>query len=210
MSGTPNWNPLASFHRRWIHPSRIRKLAAAFVPLLDHAGAHRLLDVGCGDGLLASAIKQHLPDLHVIGCEVQPMTKFRNEASCDAIPLVHFDGRSLPFTTGVFDAALLCDVLHHCEDKGVALLAEVARVSRLVVVKDHFEHNRLTRYLLQWMDWVGNHTREIFMPKSYFTPQNFQALAEMAGLQLLETQSVKLPPHPSLHFIAQLSPTQPS
>ncbi|MFQ3577609.1 MAG: methyltransferase domain-containing protein [Verrucomicrobiia bacterium] len=196
---------LARVHRQWIHPRRVTKLASAFLPLIDQAGTRRLLDVGCGDGLLASTIGQALRSLHVFGCEIHPPASLCDEATAIRIPVVLFDGRSLPFEDNCFDAALLCDVLHHCEDKGASILSEAARVSRVVFVKDHFEPNRLGRYLLRWMDWVGNHDRDIFMPRTYFTPGEFQMIASEAGLQITASLSVDLPPHSSFHFVAQLA-----
>ena len=47
------------------------------------------------------------------------------------IPITRFDGRSLPFADGTFDATMLCYVLHHLvPDDAAALLAEVTRVTR--------------------------------------------------------------------------------
>jgi hypothetical protein len=100
-----------------------------------------------------------------------------------------FDGERLPFSGGVFDVSLLCDVLHHVSDsRKPALLIEAARIANVLVVKDHFEHGPFSRMALRMMDFVGNWAYGVPVPRKYFTPGRFQDCLRKAGL--LETACI--------------------
>lgn len=90
----------------------------------------RLLDVGCGFGSYGRGLLADGYDW--LGVEV-------NAADCAelarlGLPHQHVDGRTLPFASDSFDAALCLEVLEHVEEPR-AFLAEVSRVAprRLIV-----------------------------------------------------------------------------
>src|SRR5215470_5609138 len=95
---------LGTLHSRWITARRVKVLAAWFDQLAPTGS--RVLDVGCGDGLLASMLLVRRPDLQIQGVDV-----LRRERT--HIPVEIFDGTSLPFPDGSFDGVLFSDVLHH-------------------------------------------------------------------------------------------------
>src|SRR5258707_558642 len=106
---------LARIHGGPVHGRRVQVLSRHLASLIpNHA---RVLDVGCGDGLLTSLIAQERPDLSVSGVDVLVREGTR-------IPVQAFDGRTLPYDAKAFDATLLIDVLHHTEDPMI-LLREV-------------------------------------------------------------------------------------
>ena len=86
---------------------------AALLP----AGECRVLDVGAGSGLIGGAIAALLPGKSVIGIDIAPRPLPQL-----GIPLLQFDGRSIPFTDGAFDCVLFCNVLHHVEREARAAL----------------------------------------------------------------------------------------
>ena len=113
------------------------------------------------------------------------------------------------------DAVTLVDTLHHADDPEL-LLREALRVGRRVVVKDHFEHGRVSRALLQLLDYLGNRAYGVPVPGRYFTPASFAALVERAagpgwrsevapGLDLYaHIPLASLVLRPNLHFVASL------
>ena len=151
-----------ALHEARVHQRRIRVLAEAAARLLPPN--LRVLDVGCGDGLFAVTLSGLRPDIAIEGAEVLP------RAGC-RIPVVAFDGRTLPFPDRAYDACLLIDVLHHTEAPA-SLLEEVARVgSGQVVLKDHLREGFLAGPCLRFMDVVGNRRHGVALPFNYLNSQ---------------------------------------
>jgi 2-polyprenyl-6-hydroxyphenyl methylase/3-demethylubiquinone-9 3-methyltransferase len=97
--------------------------------LLIDPGSTRLLDVGCGGGLLAEEFAR-------LGCLVtgvdrsQPTleaARAHAQRSTLAIDYVEGSAESLPFPSASFDVVSCCDVLEHVDDPS-EVLEEIARV----------------------------------------------------------------------------------
>jgi SAM-dependent methyltransferase len=180
------------------------------VVLCDHlsalvpAGA-KVLDVGCGDGALDERIAASRRDVEISGIDVLVRPDAR-------IPVMPFDGRTIPYPDRAFDAVILVDVLHHCDDPQ-AVLAEAVRVSRsCVILKDHTASGALSRLLLRFMDDVGNRRFDVALPYNYWDERRWRETFERLGLSV-ETwiSDLRLYPRPldwvfggSLHFVARL------
>jgi SAM-dependent methyltransferase len=165
----------------------------------------RILDVGCGDGLLAAKILSRRRDLDFTGIEVLPRPNTH-------IPVERFDGLSIPFADGSFDAVLFSDVLHHTADPA-ALLREACRVARRhLLLKDHYRKGVAAAQRLRFMDWVGNARFGVALPYNYWTEKQWQETWSQLGFQVKEIiADLRLYPRPAdwifgahLHFIAQL------
>ncbi len=165
----------------------------------------RVLDVGCGNGLVAWSIRQVRPDVTIEGVDVliQPSPH---------VPVRQFDGLHLPAEDASFDAVMFVDVLHHTDDPR-PLLAEARRVSRsAIVIKDHLREGLLANATLRLMDHVGNARFGIRLPYNYWKRKQWQD--EFGALQLeVEKWNEKLGLYAwplslwfdrSLHFIARL------
>lgn len=198
--------PLAAvgaLHGRVVVSRRVRVLAERIAPLLPPG---RVLDVGCGDGALLSALLALRPDLTGEGYDVLARPDAR-------IAVTPFDGTHLPVAESGADSVLLVDVLHHAEDP-VSLLRECARAAPCVVVKDHFAESRADEQILRFMDWVGNAPHGVVLPYRYFSKDTWSAALAVSGLR--ETTRGGMPglyPFPfsllfggRLHFVARLQP----
>jgi SAM-dependent methyltransferase len=166
---------LGRFHRRYLHPGRVANLLDAIEPLIP-TDAATLLDVGCGDGRFAMQLGMRRPGLSVHGVDVliRPETH---------IPVVEYDGRTLPQADKSVDITLLVDVLHHADD-ATRVLAECARVTRqVVIVKDHIARNKVDNSILKAMDWVGNRHSGVALPYRYPSPHDWQTMFADAGLR---------------------------
>jgi SAM-dependent methyltransferase len=196
-----NW--LDRYHAARVHTRRVRILATTAARLLPPDA--RVLDVGCGDGLLAATLGQLRPDVTITGVELAP------RKDCH-IPVTAFDGRSLPFADGSFGAILLVDVLHHTTDPTV-LLREAARVaSTAVLLKDHLREGWGAQATLRFMDEVGNRRHDVALPYNYLSRAEWDRAFAACGLRPEETDPVRaLYPFPArlvfgrgLHFFARL------
>jgi SAM-dependent methyltransferase len=120
-----------------------------------------VLDVGCGDGYLASLIEERLPGVRIEGVDVL----VRDESF---IPVKRFDGRRLPYEQDSFDVVTFNDVLHHTADPRI-LLREAVRVARhAIVIKDHVLEGILAGWTLRGMDRVGNRRFGVRLPNNYW------------------------------------------
>jgi len=147
-------------HGRLIFVRRVDRLADALAARLPANAT--VLDIGCGDGSIAHAILQRRPDLSITGVDVLVRAETH-------VPVIGYDGSTLPFADDCFDAVCLVDVVHHADDPQ-RLLGEAARVSRdQVLVKDHVADGFLAGPTLRLMDWIGNARHGVRLPYNYLT-----------------------------------------
>jgi SAM-dependent methyltransferase len=191
------------FHENFVGGRRARILSSQLADLIPRDFS--VLDVGCGDGLIAELITQMRPDLSFKGIDVlvRPGTK---------IPVEPFDGRSIPYANASFDAGMLIDVLHHTENP-LGLLEEVVRVCRnLILIKDHLLKGFLAGPTLRFMDRAGNLRHGVSLRYDYWPRQRWLEAFKLLGLKVTSwNQHLGLYPWParwvferSLHFLARL------
>jgi SAM-dependent methyltransferase len=197
---------LAGLHGALVFDRRTRVLSERLARLLP-ANA-KVLDVGCGDGLIDHLIGQSRPDVAISGVDliVRPQTQ---------IPVTAFNGVDFPFEDGSFDVVMFVDVLHHTDDPEV-LLREARRVARqAVVLKDHTRDGIFAGPTLRFMDWVGNAPHGIPLPYNYWPERRWrEAFARLRLKPAIWLDKLELYTPPatwlfdrSLHFITRLNIT---
>lgn len=164
------------------------------------AGA-RVLDVGSGDGYIASRLVQEDGAGSVCGVDVLPQP-------APHIPVTVFDGRHLPHEDGAFDLVTLIDVLHHTTHPG-HLLAEAVRVSKgPVLVKDHYWVTRFDRWILALSDYLGNRANGVALPYAFLRMEEWAALFESLSLTAVATEQFRYAPYDrSRQVVFLLAPT---
>ncbi len=166
-----------------------------------------VLDVGTGNGLIASMFSRQNDELTVRGIDVfiRPETY---------IPVEHFDGKTMPAEDNAYDAVTFVDVLHHTEG-GEHLVKEAARVAKnYIVIKDHLANSWWDKLVLRLMDWVGNAPHGVVLPYNYNSSAEWERWFEFANLEVVEyTEDVPLYKWPlnlvfgnRLHFIGVFRP----
>src|SRR5207248_10936484 len=108
----------------------------AYLELLGLSAGERVLDIGCGSGVVTRAIARRVaPDGHVIGFDSSPALldiarQYAKDAGLDKlIELRAGDCRELPFAAGAFDVAFAATVLAHVPQAERAI-GEMVRVTR--------------------------------------------------------------------------------
>jgi SAM-dependent methyltransferase len=193
-------------HGRVVFDRRVRVLGKFLASKIPPGAS--VLDIGCGDGTIASIIKSHNPTIQIRGIEFAP------RPTC-LIECAPFDGVTIPYASGSFDVAMFVDVLHHTQGAQglVRLLSEACRVSkRFVLIKDHLAESRFDFRTLQLMDWVGNRPHGVVLPYNYQPRSQWMQYFSSADLAVRDWQDqIALYPFPlsalfgrKLHFIALL------
>ncbi|MDB4890881.1 MAG: methyltransferase type 11 [Gemmatimonadetes bacterium] len=203
MSGITT-SAVGALHGKLVLGRRASVLAGWFAELAPEGA--RILDVGCGDGMLSARLMSLRPDLSIDGVDVLVREGTH-------IPVREFDGSILPFHDESYDAVLFSDVLHHTPDPMV-LQREAHRVARgHVLIKDHFVKGVAAATRLRLMDWVGNARFGVSLPYNYWTEEQWHDAWTRIGLrpERIVTR-LGLYPKPlnsitgaQLHFVARLA-----
>jgi hypothetical protein len=121
---------------------------------------------------------------------------------------------AVDFDNVLFDLAIVTDVLHHASEQDqLQILRGLSKVSKIILIKDHFEHGYFSRQLLRFADWYGNYAYGVDIPRSYFTQAGWHELIDRVGLKQISLNSqvkvhggifgLLIPP--KFHFISVLT-----
>lgn len=108
-----------------------------------------------------------------------------------------------------FDLVVISDVLHHIGVENLLNEKNLEQVlkSKFILIKDHFEYSLFTRYLLIFMDFIGNYKDSVTIPKKYFTFDTYSNFIQNKNLKIIdEVQNIKL--YSSLYFPMNLKKIQ--
>lgn len=151
-----------SYERRW---RRYLDISSAHtLAVLEPRDHERILDAGCGTGLLLRRIAARAPGAQLVGIDLS--LAMLRQADRTVSDLVLGDVRRLPFGDGSLDVVVLASVLQYLPDLDAAL-SEAARVlrpgGRVAITLWDGESLRV-RMLGRWLRWrdradVHLHTR---------------------------------------------------
>lgn len=156
--------------------------------LSDLRNVHgKVLDVGCGAGSVAKAVRRERPDLEVFGCDLSESALALVGRSPEGVHFRLATAEKLPFGDGEFDFVWIFDVLEHVEypDRVLAEVARVLRPGGVFHIVLPLEGQPWSLYRL-----VGSGTR--WTPKlrhgghiQFFSANQFQILARTSGLPVV-------------------------
>src|SRR5262245_38262097 len=180
----PNPGPASWFFDAWsqvydqpvVQWLMYRPVHDAVAAALREAPAARVLDVGCGTGLLTTRLRRELPDASVIGCDFS----LGMLARADTGPRVAANALSLPFRSATFDAVVSTEAFHWFPDQPRAL-SEMLRVLRrggraLVAVIN--TPGELARTFFHLMSRLGG------VPFDWPTTEDMRVMFEQAGFRV--------------------------
>jgi ubiquinone/menaquinone biosynthesis C-methylase UbiE len=156
-----------------------RRFLASVDELLMSVAPGSLLDVGCGEGVLAQRWAQRWRTLEILAVDREPLTA---QWQLRAEPNLRFDvadACTLPFADGAFDAVCGIELLEQVPAAALAL-AELVRVARRAVLVSA-PREPLWRVLNvlrgAYLGWLGNPPGHV----NHFSRRTFVRLASEHG-----------------------------
>ncbi len=153
-----------------------------------------VLDLGSGNGHIAESIKKN-KQADVTLLDVVDI----NETE---LPLVLYEGDTIPFQDNSFKAILLSFVLHHCEDP-TKVLKEACRVSKdkVIIFEDTYK-SKAGRVVTCMNDYAANLPSffmrsaggSMNMPFNFMKVKEWEELFEQLGLEVVHSQEVSFFP----------------
>jgi len=123
------------------------EIVEACLPGVPHP---KLLDVGCGHGLIHAHLKNK--KWEIVGVEVADAVIELAKAANPDVQYHAHDGKTLPFLAGQFDVVMAICVMHHVVPADwIDFLNEMKRMLRpggIAVVFEHNPYNPWTRYIV--------------------------------------------------------------
>ena len=145
----------------------------------------RVLDIGCGTGLLAERIRRELPGATVVGCDFSRGMLARAASRGRTAEPVQASALALPFAEASFDAAVTTEAFHWFPDQALAL-----RELRRVLVPGGRLFVSLVNPPLEAMSRIGREvSRLLGEPARWPTRAGMRELFEGAGLAV-ESQNL--------------------
>ena len=184
--------------RLWINPVRF----GYFQRVIDRdqglaRGRRRLLDVGCGGGLLAEEFARLGFDVTGIDPAPESIATARAHAASSGLSIVYEvgAGEHLPFAAGAFDQVACCDVLEHVDDVD-RVIREIARVLRPGGLLFYDTINRtliskiaIIKVMQEWRSTAFVEP-DVHVYAKFVKPAELRALLERHGLQPGEMRGI--------------------
>ena len=199
---------IKKIHNFLVHTNRVDTIANTIIQQLP-SEINKILDIGCGDGLISKLIVDSKVGIEYDGIDIM-------ERPICNIRYTSFDGVNIPFEPKSFDAVQLIDVLHHTEDVDKVLKNALNYTSKYLIIKDHIYKSKLDFFILKFMDWVGNAPHGVDVIYNFQTEENWNLFFQKNKLKIKYiNKRIKLYPWyanwifgQKLHFIAILELNQ--
>lgn len=120
----------------------------------------KVVDVGCGEGVLANFLSISSPAREIIGIDLNPKKiQIANNAAGTKANIKFLPCDALKFDFSKIDFVLLSDVLHHLDyDKQRKLLQKIAQNPLTLIIKEIDKND-------SWRFWLSSFYDHILYPK---------------------------------------------
>jgi ubiquinone/menaquinone biosynthesis C-methylase UbiE len=150
----------------------------------------KVLDLGCGDGLITSKLSELTPNGHVIGTDISEQMiahASKEYSSYQNLEFLQMDASKNIFD-GQFDLITSFNALHWVKDQGAALagISKAAKPGANIILllshKKSLYHHTLDRICStnRWDKYFSNYVN----PRSFFEKNDYEYMLKEAGLNV--------------------------
>jgi ubiquinone/menaquinone biosynthesis C-methylase UbiE len=152
----------------------------AVLRLLRATAPERILDVGCGTGILTTRIRNELPQVRVVGCDFSGGMLRHAAAHTPAITWTRGDAQRLPLRDASFDAIVSTEAFHWFPDQERAL----AEFHRVLAPKGRLHVALVNTPFAAASDLLHAGSRLLGEPLYWPTRQHMRRMVESAGFRV--------------------------
>ena len=146
-----------------------------------HAGRCKILDIGCGGGLLTNAMAKEGHEVFGVDLSSGSLAHAQKKDSTKSVTYLSAPAESLPFEEGSFDVVCAMDLLEHVQDPALV----IAEASRVLKNKGLFFFHTFNRTWLSWLvvikgvEWcVRNTPPDMHLYRFFVTPKEMKKMCQ--------------------------------
>jgi 2-polyprenyl-6-hydroxyphenyl methylase/3-demethylubiquinone-9 3-methyltransferase len=151
----------------------------------------RILDVGCGAGLLANALAARGHAVCGLDSAAENLAIARSRDVTRSVAYLVGDAYRLPYADGTFEVACALDLLEHVEDPA-RVVAEIARVLAPNGLFFFHTFNRswlANLIVIKGVEWfVSNTPKNLHVQRLFIKPRELAAMCDAHGLDVVDVR----------------------
>ena len=128
----------------------------------------KILDYGCGSMEISKKLEEKNYVKSIVGSDI-----FNH--SYKSKKLTYISNEKLFKENEKFDVIFVVDVLHHVGiNNAHKIINKLSKLSKIIIIKDHFEYGFFSRQLLRFVDFYANYGYGVNVPKKYFNKNKWK------------------------------------
>jgi hypothetical protein len=137
-----------------------------------------ILDFGCGSMGVSKELQKYSFVKQIIGTDTYNF-KYKTKKMKYIQSDFFFKSKNHKF-----DLIIAVDVLHHIGiDDAYKILKKLSKISKHIIIKDHFEHGFFSRHLLRFVDFYANYAYGVNIPDKYFDYRSWNKTIKKSSLK---------------------------
>ncbi|KAB2947785.1 MAG: methyltransferase [Candidatus Methanoperedens nitroreducens] len=151
----------------------------------------KVLDIGCGSGVLINMMANELFPEIAMGCDISLNILSQSKKLVPSNHYIRCDGLSLPFKNDTIDLVLITDLVEHVNQPD-KLLYEVERVSKEMLIIIPIESGFFSDIAFKFMRLIGLETNiERYGHIHRFKSNKCKNLIEKSGFNIVNSKIMK-------------------
>ena len=174
---------ISEFIRKIFGGDRIKRLSKIMINIseniyLKNKKKITILDFGCGSMEISKKLGKLSCVKQIIGVDTF-VSKFKTKK----LRYVQYNN-FFHNNKKKYDLVIIVDVLHHIGiDDSHKILKELSKISKNIIIKDHFEHGFFSRQLLRFVDFYANYAYDVSIPDKYYDYSSWKKTIKKSSLK---------------------------